>query len=87
MKRYEILAPEIGSKVYSVVYSRMRKRFLDLHIVELTVTNWSYDYRHGLTINGYIPGEYGSYQVRGADTFENKVDAEELLEKMKKLNN
>lgn len=87
MRKYEILAPEIGSKVYSVVYSRMRKRFSDLRIVELTVTNWSYDHHHGLTINGYIPGEYGSYQVRGADTFEEKSDAEALLEKMRNLNN
>ena len=72
MKKYKIKVPEIGSIVYSVGYSRVGKRYFNFCIRELTVTNWSYNYRYGLTVEGYVKGEYGSYTVKGEDIFSSK---------------
>lgn len=87
MKRYEILAPEIGSIVYSVGFSRVGEKYYNFRIRTLTVTNWSYNYRYGLTVEGYVKGEYGSYQVDGKYIFPSMEDAETAINKIKKLNN
>lgn len=86
MKKYKIEVPEIGSIVYSVGYSKAGKRYFNFCIRELTVMNWSYDYRYGLTVEGYVKGEYGSYRVKGEDIFSSKDDAESAIDKMKKKN-
>ena len=86
MKKCKIEVPEIGSIVYNVGYSKAEKRYFNLCIRELTVTNWSYDYRYGLTVEGYVKGEYGSYRVKGEDIFSSKDDAESAIDKMKKKN-
>ena len=86
MKKCKIEVPEIGSIVYNVDYLKTGKRYFNFCIRELTVTNWSYDYTYGLTVEGYVEGEYGSYRVKGEDIFSSKDDAESAIDKMKKKN-